>query len=158
MRPGSYCRIGRSVKGQVVDPAELFHIVDLRLVMIPVVISLDDIKKIFLISNSDRIVVFICCRHFSALRSRSDSADPKHCEQDKESKKGCADSKDPSCTGSGGFLPGTPFNCSSIGSFIRISVEGIRSPGADTVSGIRAACCDRFSSEIIYHAPITFNT
>ena len=90
MCPGSYCRVGRSVKSEVIDPAEFFDVVDLRLIMIPVIISLNNVEKILFISHGDRVVVFISCRYFSALRSGCDPADSEHREKYKESKKSCA--------------------------------------------------------------------
>ena len=60
MRTGSHCRIGRPVKRKVIDPAEFFNVVHLRFIVISVIVSLDDIEKVFLISHGDRVVIFVC--------------------------------------------------------------------------------------------------
>lgn len=82
MRARSNIRIGCSVIGQIVDPAEFLYIIKLCFVMVPVIIFLNNVKKILLVCNSDRVIVLICIRDLPALSSGSDPANSKDHDQE----------------------------------------------------------------------------
>ena len=79
MRAGRYGRISSPVILNIIDPAELFQIIELRIVIIPVIVSEHDIKKILLICDGDRIIILVSFRCSSHMCARHNSA----CDKDR---------------------------------------------------------------------------
>ena len=147
MRSRRYRGISGSVKREVVDPAEFFYVVELGLIVVPVVISLDDIEKIFLISHRDGVIILVSVRNFPALGSGCDPADSEHGEHDQKCEKGCAKCEHLSCA------------CSGRSSGLDLSCRMFRAgPAGFFLSESRLFVSCLYYSEIIHHTAAPFNS